>query len=100
MSRLQETYVRRVAEAAATVPAFTAARAWEPVPPAQLLRCLSGEVPVWRDGALAVVDMKVAVELPGPREDTKNAKNTRDASGTRGERGLLVLPAEGGSYKY
>lgn len=48
------------------MPSFTAARTWEPVPPAELLARLGGEVPVWRDGAVVVPELRVAVELPGP----------------------------------
>ncbi len=65
-TRLHETYARRVAEAAATMPSFTAARAWEPVAPAALLDRLGGEVPAWRDGTVVVPEPKLAVALPGP----------------------------------
>lgn len=66
MSRLVETHARRVAEAAATMPSFTASVAWDPVAPAELLRRLTVPVPAWRDGAVADAELRVAVALPGP----------------------------------
>lgn len=71
MDRLTEVHARRVAEAAATMPAFAAACAWTPLPPADLLRrvvaALGGRSAVWRDGAAVAVDRPaVAVALPGP----------------------------------
>jgi hypothetical protein len=64
--RLWETHVRRVSEAAATMPSFTVAGAWEPVAPGELLTRLRDPVPVWRDGALERPDLRVAVALAGP----------------------------------
>ena len=66
MSRLTEAHARRVAEAAATMPSFTASRTWEPVDAGTLLARLTGAVPAWRDGALAHAEPRVAVALPGP----------------------------------
>ena len=51
------------------MPSFSAARAAEPVAPAELLARLSGAVlrTSWRDGAPAVADeARIAVALPGP----------------------------------
>ncbi len=69
--RLTETLARRVSEAAATMPSFTAARAWAPVDSLDLLRrvgtALTEGSAVWRDGtAVAVESPVVAVALPGP----------------------------------
>lgn len=69
MSRLHETYARRVSEAAATMPAFTATRAWDPVAPADLLARLDDDLlrVSWRDGATVSAEAaRVAVALPGP----------------------------------
>jgi hypothetical protein len=66
VSRLIEVHARRVAEAAATMPSFTASRAWDPVAPAALLPRLTTPVPAWRDGAVTVPELKLAVALPGP----------------------------------
>jgi hypothetical protein len=63
---LIETFARRASEAAATMPSFSAARAWEVVGPAELLARLTGEVPAWRDGARVVAEPRIAVALPGP----------------------------------
>lgn len=51
------------------MPPLTAARAWEPVPVAELLARLDGDVlrAAWRDGAPALADeARLAVALPGP----------------------------------
>jgi hypothetical protein len=69
IARLHESYARRVSEAAATMPSFTAARAWTPCPPAELVARLEGDVlrVAWRDGARVHADApRIAVALPGP----------------------------------